>query len=81
MQVVYEKTSFRGEIEMEQDSIHWWIESNLKEGGIESQVQKLRNLLAIVGEQWLVANPQRVDDVATAIECEGYRHKVTHSES
>ena len=81
MQVAYEKTSFRGEIEMEQDSIHWWIESNLKEGGIESQVQKLRNLLAIVGEQWLVANPQRVDDVATAIECEGYRHKVTHSES
>jgi hypothetical protein len=81
MQVEYERTAFRGDTVTEQDSIHWWIESSLKKGGIESQVQKLRNLLAIVGEHWLVANPQRVDDVATAIECEGYRHKITHSES
>ena len=81
MQVEYERTRFRGDTQHEQDSIYWWIESNLKKGGIESQVEKLRNILAIVGEQWLVANPQRVDEVAKAIECEGYRHKITSSES
>lgn len=81
MQVEYERTRYCGDTANEQDSIHWWIESNLKQGGIESQVQKLRNLLAIIGEQWLVANPQRVDEVASAIECEGHRHKITHSES
>ena len=81
MQVEYERTAFRGDTVHDQDSIHWWLNSNLKKGGIESQVQKLRDLLAIIGEQWLVANPTRVEEVATAIVCEGYRHKITHSES
>lgn len=83
MQIEYERASFRRRANSvgEQDSIQWWIESNLKKGGIESQVEKLRNLLAIVGEKFLVDNPNCGENVASAIECEGYRHKITHSES
>lgn len=83
MQIEYERTSFSREARsvVEQDSIQWWIESNLKKGGIESQVEKLRNLMAIIGEKFLIDNPSCVENVASAIECEGYRHKIKHSES
>lgn len=81
MQVEYESTSYRGDAINEVESIRWWIESNLKKGGIESQLERLHNLLAIIGDQWLAANPEQVGEVATAIECEGHRHKITNSES
>lgn len=80
MQVEYERTSYRGDTQDERDSINWWIDSNLKKGDIESQIHKLRSLLVIVSEQWLMINPQRVNEIATAIECEGHKHKITYSE-
>lgn len=83
MQIEYERTSSSRDANsvIEQDSIQWWIKSNLKKGGIESQVEKLRSMLAIVGEKFLIDNPGCVEDVASAIECEGYRHNITHRES
>jgi hypothetical protein len=81
MLVEYKKSVFNGDTETEHDSVYWWIESNLRNGSIESQIQKLRNLMVVVAEQWLSENQQRVAEVATAIECSGYKHKITHSET
>jgi hypothetical protein len=72
MPIAYERTSSVAE----PDSIQWWIEFNLKKDGIESQVEKLQNLLAIIGEKFLIDNPSCVENVASAIECQGYRHKI-----
>lgn len=65
----------------EQEPIYYWIRSNLQKGGIESQIRKLRDLLAVVGEQWLLENPQRLNEVAAAIECEGTEHKFTRNKA
>lgn len=82
IEIEYERMSFSREANsiVEQDSIHWWIKSNLKNGGIESQVEKLQNLLSIVCEKFLIDNPGCVENVASAIECEGYRHKIICSD-
>ena len=81
MDIKYDKTNSRGDLETEQGSIDCWIESAIKDGGIESQIKKLIAVVAIVGEQWLIANPDRVDDIAYAIDSEGHGHKITHCES
>lgn len=84
MQIAYEKSLVRRrdvDSVTEQEPIQYWIQSNLRKGGIESQIRKLRDLLAVVGEQWLLENPQRLGEVAEAIECEGTKHKLTRNES
>jgi len=81
MQVEYERYSFSGDPRTELDSVSWWIESNLKDGGIESKVAKLASLLSIVAEKWLIDNPNRVEDVAYAIQCEGRLHRLRDTES
>ena len=64
----------------EQAPIAWWIDTTIAEGGIEDQLRKLRQLMAIIGEEWLAANPQRVAEVAQAIECSRHEHKITYSD-
>lgn len=81
MQVEYERYTFGGDTKEELDSISWWIESNLKNGGIEAKVAKLASLLSVVAEKWLIENPDRVEDVAGAIECEGRLHRLRDTES
>lgn len=65
----------------QQDPIGYWIASNLRNGGIEAQITKLQNLLAIIGEQLLIDHPEKVIEVANAIDCEGARHKIARYES
>lgn len=58
------------------ESINLWIKNNLQKGGIESKIEKLINLMSIVGEQFLISHQYLVENVASTIECEGYNHKI-----
>lgn len=81
MEVEYSRRRFRSDSSTERDSVSSWLESNLETGGIESQIRKLTALLVLVGEQWFISNPDRLDDVAQAIECDGWQHRLIDSES
>ena len=45
-------------------------------GGIELQVKNLCKLISLMGEEWLVNNPNEVDNVAYIIGCENREHKI-----
>lgn len=78
MDIEYKKPRYRSENTLV-DSIVPWLVSNLASDGIESQVRKTQLLLALIGEQWLIENKDRLDDVVNAIGCEGYNHKLVDS--
>lgn len=63
-------------VESYTDDIDYWIESNLKKGGIEQQIKKLQALFSVVGAQFLIDNPDKVAEVAHAIECDGRLHRI-----
>ena len=76
MQVKLHRYRRDGSTHNEHHSVEWWIKSNLDRGGIEAKLSKLQALMTIVGEQWLLANPSRVGDVADAIDCDGLGHEI-----
>lgn len=61
------------------DTIDWWLDHNLQKGGIECQIRKSRNLLVLMGTAFLKANPALVNEVANAIECDGYQYEIKES--
>jgi len=81
LQVEYELPGYRGDTRTETDSPQYWLAQKLSAGGIEAQIRGLVRLAAIIGEDWLAANPERVDEVARAVDCGGYNHKIKCSES
>ncbi len=66
-------------VESYTDDIGYWIESNLKKGGIEQQIKKLQALFSVVGAKFLMDNPDEVGAVACAIECEGKLHRIKNN--
>ena len=65
---------------VEMDPVAYWIESAINEGSLESKIKKLAALISVIGEQYLEANPSKVEEVAYAIECEGRGHKIVGSD-
>lgn len=61
---------------VEMESVSYWIESAINEGSLESKIKKLAALISVIGEQYLEVNPNKVGEVAEAIECEGRGHKI-----
>lgn len=74
--VEYELLDCRGNPLFVREYLHGWIESGLRDGGIEKQISKLQGLLAIMGEQWLCANPGRVDEIADVLGYDGMNYRV-----
>jgi hypothetical protein len=53
-----------------------WILDNLQKPGIEQRLEKLIKLVAIIGAKWIEENPDKIADVANAIDCHGFEHEV-----
>jgi hypothetical protein len=83
MQVEYDKKyRYEGQ-EVETrclESVSTWIQETIQEGGFESQLRKITNLLSIVGEQWVINNQHKLNEVVEAIECRGTDHRLTDKE-
>lgn len=83
MQVEYDKKyRYEGQ-EVETrclESVSTWIQETIQEGGLESQLCKITNLLSIVGEQWVINNQHKLNEVVEAIECRGTDHRLTDKE-
>lgn len=73
--IKYKEYSY-SEYKDREDEIESWIKRNLKKDGIELRLKKVIELLSIVGEHYLIENPDKLDDVVRAIECEGYNHTI-----
>lgn len=61
---------------VERYSVADWIETNLKSGGIETQLRNLQETVAILGEHLLSQKPELLADIAEAIDCDGYNHEL-----
>jgi hypothetical protein len=62
------------------ESVSTWIQENLQEGELGCQIRKITNLLSIVGEQWVINNQHKLNEVVEAIECRGTDHRLTDKE-
>jgi len=65
----------------EQLPLYWWLDRNLKDGGLEERLKKVSDLIALMGVDWLTRNPEYVDDAAYVIGCRGRDHKVIHDQA
>ena len=53
-----------------------WILDNVQKQGIEQRLEKLTKLVAIIAAKWIEENPDKIADVANAIDCHGVEHEV-----
>lgn len=74
--IEYDKYRY-GDYEKVTMEVDGWLRENLKNGGIESRLEKATNLLSIVGAQYLEEYPDKLDDIVRAVDCEGYNHKLS----
>lgn len=62
------------------EGLFWWIQGNLKYGGIEIQLSKVVKLVTLMTEDFLVRNPQEIGNVADVLGCSGRDHKVVNDQ-
>lgn len=74
------RVNYKGRRGEETESAKDWILYNLQRNGIESQIAKLQNFCALIGDKWLAENADQVDKLANAIGADGYDHKVLPDE-
>lgn len=67
--------SYSGDKPVE-ESVEYWLEYNLSSGGIEEKIDKLKKLLTIIGEEFLMRNPDRLIEVVDAVDCPGGDHTI-----
>lgn len=58
------------------EDAEFWLTSGLKQGGIEDQIKKLRELMAIIGGEFIKQYPDQLSKLAYAIDCKGCDFKV-----
>lgn len=78
MDVHYEQHGYRSPDYTDETSmgVSYWIRWTLDRKPLSNALA----LLAIMGEQWLSEHPERIQDVADAIGCEGFNHRLTEGE-
>ena len=76
MNIEYEKRSYRS-YNKEEEKVSDWIKWNLRQGGIEDKIEKLISLASLIGETYLSKNPDKLDEVVRAIDCDGLNHTLT----
>lgn len=57
-------------------TVNEWLKYNLNNGHIEEKNEKFCKLLRIVTEEFLNKNPDKLQEVADAIDCSGFDHKL-----
>ena len=57
----------------------FWLVTRLRGGGIEDQIKKLRDLMAVVGTAFIRDHPHKISAVAEAIDQDGFDFKVDES--
>jgi hypothetical protein len=74
MKIHYTRTSLMEKSVKKDNDLRWWIENRIGQSGIESQIRKLGELTSLMAEDYLKEHPERLDDVVTAIDDDGYGH-------
>ena len=80
MEIKYDVIGYRRRREPQSEAIDTWIKSCINDGGIEEKIERMAGLISLIGEQWLIQNPERVSEVADVLECEHYDHKIVRNE-
>lgn len=71
------KAVYRGSEVERFESLPSWVTENLKSGGIESQLEKMQKLVAMMATEWLSSREHRIGDAVEALGVDGYGHKIT----
>lgn len=82
MRIKYKSYNFLGrDGERHDELLCSWLYYNLSTGSIEEKIKKFGELLTVMAEDFLTRNPEKLEDVVRAIDCQGTQHKLIKSEN
>ena len=70
------KTHKHGSTQTMSSTVECWVHTELKKGGIESQLSKLQGVVAMLADNMIGQRPELLGELADEIECDGTDHKI-----